>query len=442
MKLKRTLRKDTLFPLSYIMLFLFLNHETSSKIIPGLMPIQSYSSFLRMTEFCNIKVPTHITNQLEPIRDNDESVKEVGCQITAKICKQISCSDVGHDIDGIHFYTLNLERSTFRILDEMNALSSSPEVSSSTSTKEKPNSPMSKQRQFPWKSSALEKRSVQEEVRPINWANRPKSYAMRTDDWDEYPNGRWGDSTSPAFGELSSLSHFYRANIGTEDERRQYLGEYLIKHEDVYNVFARYIEGSIPYLPWCESSLQPESFTIQSQLATLNRNGFLTINSQPATNGVNSEHPVFGWGRPDGYVYQKLYLECFVSPNKIQQVVEMVKENTSMHLYAVNHSGEEIRTGSEENTVTALTWGVFPNREIIQPTIFEPSTFLVWAEEAFLLWDSMWASLYDYGSQSFDLIDEIKNTYFLVAIIDNDFIGCSKKDGEKFFDKLLDLTDK
>ncbi len=30
-------------------------------------------------------------------------------------------------------------------------------------------------------------------MRPINWANRPKSYLSRTEEWDEFPNGRWGD---------------------------------------------------------------------------------------------------------------------------------------------------------------------------------------------------------------------------------------------------------
>jgi methylenetetrahydrofolate reductase (NADPH) len=48
-----------------------------------------------------------------------------------------------------------------------------------------------------------------EDVRPINWANRPKSYLARTEVWDEFPNGRWGDGRSPAFGELSD-GHFYR----------------------------------------------------------------------------------------------------------------------------------------------------------------------------------------------------------------------------------------
>jgi len=39
---------------------------------------------------------------------------------------------------------------------------------------------------------------MSEEVRPINWANRPKSYIKRTITWDEFPNGRWGDNRSPA----------------------------------------------------------------------------------------------------------------------------------------------------------------------------------------------------------------------------------------------------
>jgi len=43
-------------------------------------------------------------------------------------------------------------------------------------------------RPLPWRPSAMDERS-KEEVRPINWANRPKSYVRRTEDWDEFPNG-------------------------------------------------------------------------------------------------------------------------------------------------------------------------------------------------------------------------------------------------------------
>ena len=56
---------------------------------------------------------------------------------------------------------------------------------------------------------------------------------MRTEDWDEFPNGRWGDSSSPAFGELSDLSHFYSFSLGSEEDRRAMLGHEPKHPQDV-----------------------------------------------------------------------------------------------------------------------------------------------------------------------------------------------------------------
>lgn len=36
-------------------------------IIPGIMPIQSYDGFMRMTKFCETKVPPEIYSELEPL---------------------------------------------------------------------------------------------------------------------------------------------------------------------------------------------------------------------------------------------------------------------------------------------------------------------------------------------------------------------------------------
>ena len=44
-------------------------------------------------------------------------------------------------------------------------------------------------RSLPWRRPTTDKRSA-EEVRPIFWSNRPKSYITRTSDWDEFPSGR------------------------------------------------------------------------------------------------------------------------------------------------------------------------------------------------------------------------------------------------------------
>jgi methylenetetrahydrofolate reductase (NADPH) len=409
------------------------NAGISCPIIPGIMPIQSYSSFKRMTEYCRITVPEYVWQKLEPVKNNDEAVKKVGCEIASDICRRILLET--EDIDGVHFYTLNLERSVTVILNSLGAIdyidsakrdTMSPSWNSATAISPSNDSIRATAgRTLPWRPSAMEKRFKNEKVRPINWANRPKSYVVRTEDWDEFPNGRWGDATSPAFGELSDLSHFYSFSLGSEDDQRAMLGRCPKIPGDINEVFAQYVEGRIPHIPWCETSLQPESFLIQNQLARLNRMGFLTINSQPSVNGAPSSHKTFGWGGSSGFVYQKAYCECFCSPENTNRLVEMVKRHDSMNLYAVNKMGDQIQEGVELGGVTALTWGVFPNREIVQPTIFDPSTFLVWSEEAFSLWTNMWMNLYDFESPSFCLIEDIRDTYFLCAIIDNDYVSTS-----------------
>lgn len=70
------------------------------------------------------------------------------------------------------------------------------------------------------------------------------------------------------------------------------LGHNPTTPQDIYEVFASYVEGKVPHIPWCENPLQPESFLIQQQLAQLNRSGFLTINSQPAVDGVESTNQI------------------------------------------------------------------------------------------------------------------------------------------------------
>jgi methylenetetrahydrofolate reductase (NADPH) len=449
-------------------------HGIRCPILPGIMPIQSYHSFRRMTDYCGVSVPPAVLERLEPVRDDDEAVKEIGCEIATEICETIlQAPEAEGGVDGVHFYTLNLERSVTRILLSMEAIdhgpprdgggsgsrddagaegegepagnvgassaaaalidekgdgeSAAPEGRPRSVSISKARLPPTR-RQFPWRQSAMDSRS-KEDVRPINWANRPKSYVMRTDDWDEFPNGRWGDSSSPAFGEISDVPHFYNFTGGSDDDRRAMLGSSPMSPGDVYELFARYVENKVPHIPWCETPLQPESYLIQSQLASLNRAGFLTINSQPPINSVPSTHPTFGWGGAGGYIYQKAYCECFASPENAEKLVAMVTENPSMNLYAVSNLGRELTVGVDEGGITALTWGVFPNREILQPTIFDPKAFLVWAEEAFSLWTSMWLNLYDFGTPSYELIETIRDTYYLVAIIDNDYIASSSSGG-------------
>ena len=49
--------------------------------------------------------------------------------------------------------------------------------------------------------------------------------------WDEFPNGRWGDGRSPAFGDLSSTHSFFRSALGTTTERLTMWGGKLLSTE-------------------------------------------------------------------------------------------------------------------------------------------------------------------------------------------------------------------
>jgi methylenetetrahydrofolate reductase (NADPH) len=89
-------------------------------IIPGMMPIQSYSSFQKMTTFCKTKVPERIWLDLAPIREDDEATKLFGVRLCVEMCRALSEAGV----KGFHFYTLNLEKSVTMVLSELGVASS------------------------------------------------------------------------------------------------------------------------------------------------------------------------------------------------------------------------------------------------------------------------------------------------------------------------------
>src|SRR5208282_6189299 len=90
-----------------------------------------------------------------------------------------------------------------------------------------------------------------------------------------------------------------------------------------------------------------------------------------------SSHPVHGWGPKNGYVYQKAYLECFCPPDALDQLLGVIEEDHNVTFHAVNRHGD-LRTNTYSDGPNAVTWGVYPGKEIIQPTIVETVSFLAW----------------------------------------------------------------
>ena len=369
-------------------------------IIPGILPIQSYTQFHRIVKYLGVKVPASVLEAVEARKSDEQLIKEYGVNLAVSMCSDLLQSGACR---GLHFYTMNMEKSVRKVLTELKTFLPVNE------------------RILPWRPSAQDKRSS-EDVRPIFWANRPKSYLARTEGWDQFPKGRWGENSRVSYADLEKSQAQTRGVLLVDnDERRRVWGSSPMVEQDIYEVFVRHILGTVSFLPWCETPLHLETSTIKDNLVSLNRHGFLTINSQPRVNAAPSSEAPFGWGPPNGYVYQKAYIEFFCSPANLARLMEACKEHESLTYHAVDVSGNTY-TNSKTGRPCAVTWGVFPGREVIQPTVVDPESFLVWKDEAFSLWLAGWASIYDEGSESYELVHDIHDQYYLVNIVDSDFV--------------------
>ena len=374
-------------------------------ILPGYLPIQNYRSFEKFTSWCKTAIPQEIRLSLKKIKDNDEAVKAYGVELGVKTMQRllIECKENSIGFRSLHFYTMNLAVAVTQILQGLGML------------------PKNSQRQLPYME-----RNAKEDVRPIFWKQREASYLSRTATWDEFPNGRWGDNRSPAYGELTDYYLAYKR------PKKSQLKQWGLPQSvlDVKKVFLKFLSGKIKMLPWCDQALTGESSRILRNLNTMNNAGFLTINSQPSVNAAPSADPIHGWGGEGGYVFQKAYVEFFCNKDMLDILLKLMPKYPLLSYHARNVNGEETLNVNEG--ANAVTWGVFPCREIIQPTVVDTASFRVWSEEAFELW-RMWENIYKKGPTSVEekeiekytkaqkVLQDIRESYYLVNLVDNDY---------------------
>lgn len=388
-------------------------------ILPGIMPITTYGAFLRRATWGAINIPKHFTDQLDPIKDDDELVREVGTQLVVQMCQKLI--DSGY-INHLHIYTMNLEKAPLMILERLGLLPTEAEIIKQNSSK------------FPWRKS-LNPNRKNEQVRPIFWKLRPYSYVARTSQWavDEFPNGRFGDSSSPAFGGLDLCgSQLIRQSA----KRCLQLWDTPKTLNDISSLINNYLTGKIVCLPWCDTPLNHEVDMMLPQLLNLNNNLIFTINSQPQINGIRSNDIIHGWGPRDGFVYQKQYLEFLLPKNKLPNLEATLANNEIMTYFATDKDGNLNSNHPNGSRANAVTWGIFPGREVVQPTIVEKISFLAWKEEFYRIIEEWKLTLKNNeANESVALLDSLSNDYVLINIVDNDFI--SKDD--KIFDLLTSL---
>ena len=86
-------------------------------VLPGIMPITNVSQIKRFTELCGASIPQRLLDRIEPIAGDREAVIAAGIDYSTQQCREL----LEQGAKGVHFYTLNLSRSTKTILENLRA---------------------------------------------------------------------------------------------------------------------------------------------------------------------------------------------------------------------------------------------------------------------------------------------------------------------------------
>ncbi|KAI7107940.1 methylenetetrahydrofolate reductase-like protein, partial [Hortaea werneckii] len=319
-------------------------------IIPGLMPVQSYQILRRTTKLSHASLPPDVLSRMEPIKADDEAVKRVGVDVLCEMVENMRRHE-SPCARGFHFYTLNLEKVVTQILERTGLIPpATPVIKSadrngiaeqavaeeesdgflmvedakrnrqrrkSSNRNSMPQNRVVVSRRSSTSSSKTQAYEAPEDeagVPPVN--SRANTLAIsegqgsagREATWDDFPNGRWGDVRSPAYGEIDGYGVSLHASI---PEANRLWGQPK-STDDICTIFRRHLKGEIEAMPWSEEPLQPETLTIKKELLSLINKGWWTVASQPAVNGVRSTDPIYGWGPKNGFVFQKPFVELFL----------------------------------------------------------------------------------------------------------------------------------
>jgi len=444
-------------------------------IIPGLMPIQSYQVVKRTTRLCHVKLPQDVVKRLEAVRGNDEDVKKVGVNILGEIIKGIKATPSQRP-RGFHFYTLNLEKAVSQIVERyslipplvpadftdgsavddsgsLSPLHANVRASSKTSSKGRK---MSNRRPSSPHNHVMNDDSTATSDPPSRATTLAITQGVgslgREATWDDFPNGRFGDARSPAFGEIDGYGpsiHMSPASARVKWGEPQ-------SREDIGKLFTRHITGSLDRLPWSEEPLSSETNAVKEHLVRMIERGWWSIASQPAVDAMPSADPTFGWGPKGGFVFPKAFVEFFALAEDWRDVLRpklrAAGEKGQVSWYAsacTLPAGHELRgrrgqpdeeketevefeSSDSHESANVVTWGCFPGKEIVSPTIIEEISFRAWAEEAFNLW-FVWERCYPHNSKSREVVSQCRQDCWLINVIGHGF-----KDADELWNIILD----
>ncbi len=87
----------------------------SVPVIPGIMPITSFSQIERFKGMANCEIPQELVQELTLLKDHPSDFLKRSIEFTVSQCKEL----LSMGVSGIHFYTLNQSRATIDIMKSL-----------------------------------------------------------------------------------------------------------------------------------------------------------------------------------------------------------------------------------------------------------------------------------------------------------------------------------
>jgi methylenetetrahydrofolate reductase (NADPH) len=84
-------------------------------IIPGIMPVASFSKLSRFADTCGAEIPRWMRKQFESYGDDAASIRAYGLDVVTSLCERL----IKAGAPGLHFYTLNQAGLTTEIVNRL-----------------------------------------------------------------------------------------------------------------------------------------------------------------------------------------------------------------------------------------------------------------------------------------------------------------------------------
>lgn len=80
-------------------------------IVPGIMPIGSFSKLARFSDACGAEIPRWMRKTLESYGDDADAIRAFGLDVVTRLCEKL----IAEGAPGLHFYSMNMAGPTIEI---------------------------------------------------------------------------------------------------------------------------------------------------------------------------------------------------------------------------------------------------------------------------------------------------------------------------------------